>query len=113
MLKNLGEALEGLLARHLAAHRRGQAEKSLVPPLAEAQAKQLPRLHRKAAELSQAKREERLAKYEQGSLCSASAFFMLSRREEDFAMQHQTVLEGKRASPGVCKIRLVVLTHSR
>ena len=65
VLKNLGEALEGLLARHLAAHRRGQAEKSLAPPLAEAQAKQPPRLHRKAAELSQAKREERLAKYEQ------------------------------------------------
>jgi transposase len=65
VLKNLGEALEGLLARHLAARRRGQTEKSLAPPLAEAQAKQPPRLHRKAAELSQAKREERLAKYEQ------------------------------------------------
>jgi hypothetical protein len=41
----------------------------------------------------------------QGSLCSASEFFMLSRREEDFAMKHQTVLESKRASPGVCKNR--------
>jgi transposase len=65
VLKNLGEALEGLLARHLAARRRGQAEKSFAPPLSEVQAKQPPRRHRKAAELSQAKREERLAKYEQ------------------------------------------------
>lgn len=40
---------------------------------------------------------------EQGSLCSASAFFMLSRREEDFAVKHQTVLGSQRASPRVCK----------
>ncbi|GHO82646.1 hypothetical protein KSZ_06520 [Dictyobacter formicarum] len=43
---------------------------------------------------------------EPGSLCSASAFFMLSRRGEDFAVKHQAILESKRASPGVCK------THS-
>lgn len=65
VLKNLGEALEGLLARHLAARRRGQAEQSFAPTLSEGHAKQPPRRHRKAAELSQAKREERLAKYEQ------------------------------------------------
>jgi transposase len=64
VLKNLGEALEGLLARHLAARCRGQTEKLQVPTLSEVQAKQPSRLHRKAAELSQAKREERLAKYE-------------------------------------------------
>ena len=65
VLKNLGEALEGLLARHLAARRRAQAEKPLAPTLAEVPTKQPPRRHRKAAELSQAKREERLATYEQ------------------------------------------------
>lgn len=65
ILKNLGEALEGLLARHLAAHRRGQAEKSSPIPLSDVQAQQPPRSHPKAAELSQAKRAERLAQYEQ------------------------------------------------
>ncbi|WP_201377749.1 ISL3 family transposase [Ktedonobacter sp. SOSP1-52] len=65
VLKNLGEALEGVLARHLAARRRGQAEKSSAPSLSEVQAKQPPRPHRKGAELSQAKRAERLAQYEQ------------------------------------------------
>ena len=33
MLKNLGEAVEGLLARHLAAHRTRQAEESRATPL--------------------------------------------------------------------------------
>lgn len=68
VLKNLGEALEGLLARHLAVHRRGQSEKFSAIPLSDGQAKQTPRYHRshpKAAGLSQAKREERLAHYEQ------------------------------------------------
>lgn len=32
LLKNLGEALEGVLARHFATHRRGQAQES-IPPL--------------------------------------------------------------------------------
>lgn len=65
LLKNLGEALEGVLARHLAAHRRSQAEKPSVTPLENVQAKQPPKPHPKTAELSQAKREERLAQYEQ------------------------------------------------
>jgi transposase len=64
VLKNLGEALEGLLARHLAAHRRGVAEQSWATPLADAPTKQPPKLSPKAAELSQAKREERLACYQ-------------------------------------------------
>src|SRR5438128_1099186 len=33
LIKNLGEALEGLLARHLATHRNCQVEKSSVTPL--------------------------------------------------------------------------------
>jgi transposase len=65
VLKNLGGALEGLLARHLAACRRSQTEKSSATPLSDGQAKQPPKPHPKAAELSQAKREERLAQYEQ------------------------------------------------
>ena len=64
VIKNLGEALEGLLARHLAAHRRGQAEKSSATPLEEVPSKQPPKLSPKKAELSQAKREERLAQYQ-------------------------------------------------
>jgi len=68
VLKNLGEALEGLLARHLAAHRRGIAQKPSAIPLSDVPAKQPPRYHRshpKAVELSQAKRAERFAQYEQ------------------------------------------------
>jgi DNA invertase Pin-like site-specific DNA recombinase len=60
----LGEALEGVLARHLAAHRRGQAEKSRATPLSDAQPTQPAKQSPKAAELSRAKREERLARYQ-------------------------------------------------
>ncbi len=65
VLKNLGEALEGVLARHLATHHRSQAEKSWATPLEEVRSKQPPKLSPKEAELSQAKREERLAHYQQ------------------------------------------------
>ncbi len=65
VLKNLGEALEGVLARHLAAHRRGQAQKSSATPLSTAPPVQPPKLSPKEAKLSQAKREERLARYQQ------------------------------------------------
>ena len=65
ILKNLGEALEGVLARHLAVHRRGQAEKSSVTPLSDAPSKQPPKLSPKAAQLQRAKREERLSRYQQ------------------------------------------------
>jgi hypothetical protein len=54
----------GVLARHLAAHRRSQAEKSSATPLAEVPSQQPPKLSPKEAELSQAKREERLAQYQ-------------------------------------------------
>jgi transposase len=65
IVKNLREALEGVLARHLAAHRRSQAEKSSATPLSDAPSKQPPKQSPKAAKQSQAKREERLAQYEQ------------------------------------------------
>jgi DNA-binding transcriptional regulator YiaG len=64
VINNLGEALEGLLARHLAAHRRGQAEKASATPLQEVPSNQPPKLSSKEAQLSQAKREERLAQYQ-------------------------------------------------
>ncbi len=65
VLKNLGEALEGVLARHLAAHRTSQAQQSRATPLSDAPSKQPPKQSPKEAELSQAKREERLARYQQ------------------------------------------------
>jgi transposase len=63
--KNLREALEGVLAHHLAAHRKSQAQESRAIPLEDAPSKQLPKLSPKEAQLSQAKREERLARYQQ------------------------------------------------
>jgi transposase len=65
VLKNLGEALEGLLARHLAAHRTRIVQESRATPLPTAQGKGPPKLSPKKAAVSQAKREERLAQYEQ------------------------------------------------
>ncbi len=64
LLKNLGETLEGVLARHLAAHRTRQTEESRATPLETAHSKKPPKSSPKKKELSQAKREERLAQYE-------------------------------------------------
>src|SRR6266568_3953004 len=65
ILKNLGEALEGLLARHLAAKRKEKTQKILNEhiPLwpATRTLRRSPRLER----LQQSRREERLARYEQ------------------------------------------------
>jgi hypothetical protein len=65
MLKNLGEALEGCLARHLAAKRHKQTQKTVDEhsPIwhAPRSAKRSPKVER----LQQAYREERLACYEQ------------------------------------------------
>ena len=65
LLKNLGEALEGVLARHLAAHRSRVAQESRAIPLETSHALHPPKEKPKQAALSQAKREERLATYEQ------------------------------------------------
>jgi hypothetical protein len=62
--QNLGEALEGVLARHLAAHRTHLAQESRATPLSTAQLGPPPKLSPKAAQQSQAKREERLAQYQ-------------------------------------------------
>ncbi len=64
LLKNLGEALEGVLARHLAAHRTRQAQESRATPLSRAQPQLPPKLSPKEVQVSQAKREERLAQYQ-------------------------------------------------
>ncbi len=65
LLKNLGEALEGVLARHLAAQRKRQTEKARVTPPPTSPASPPPHLLPKSVVLSQAKREERLAQYQQ------------------------------------------------
>src|SRR6266699_3307799 len=59
VLKNLGEALEGVLARHLAAHRTRLTEELGARPLETAPPRQSPKLSPKAAQQKQAKREER------------------------------------------------------
>src|SRR6266851_775050 len=62
--KNLGEALEGLLARHLTAHRTSQTEKLSARLLETTQPRQSPKLSPQATQQMQAKREERLAQYQ-------------------------------------------------
>ncbi len=54
-----------MLARHLAAHRSSLAEKSSVTPLSAGHGIQPPNMSPKEAEVCQAKREERLARYQQ------------------------------------------------
>lgn len=65
LLKNLGEALEGVLARHLAAHRTRVTQESQATALETTHALHPPKLKPKQTAMSQAKREERLACYQQ------------------------------------------------
>src|SRR5258708_6218356 len=65
LLKNLGEALEGVLARHLAAHRKRQTETAKASPILALQTPQSSNMLPKNVVLSQAKREHRLAQYQQ------------------------------------------------
>ena len=65
ILKNLGEALEGCLARHLAAKRQKQTQKTLEEHLPIEEAPRSIRRSPKVERLQQAYREERLACYEQ------------------------------------------------
>src|SRR5215472_15634520 len=65
LIKNLGEALEGILARHLAARRRGQVAAISPTPSETAQPKQPPHPLPKSVARSSAKREHRLAQYQQ------------------------------------------------
>src|SRR5947209_18614176 len=65
LLKNLGEALEGVLARHLAAQRKRQTETARATPILASPTPQPPNVLPKNVALSQAKREERLVQYQQ------------------------------------------------
>ncbi len=65
LLKNLGEALEGLLAHHLAAHRKRQTQAMLHEVTPVWQSKRTPRYSPKLQQLQQARREERMALYDQ------------------------------------------------
>src|SRR5437763_8591036 len=65
LLKNLGEALEGLLAHHLAAERKRQAQATRDELAPVWQSKRGTRSSPKLEQLQQARCEERLAHYEQ------------------------------------------------
>jgi transposase len=65
LLKNLGDALEGVLARHLAAHRTSLTEEGEARPLETVQSRRPPKLSPKVTQQRQAKRAERLAQYQQ------------------------------------------------
>jgi len=65
LMTNLSKSLEGFLSRHLAAHRAHVDLESRATPLPTAQVKGPPKKHPKHAQESQAKREERLAQYQQ------------------------------------------------
>jgi transposase len=65
ILKNLGEALEGLLARHLAAKRKKKTQETLDEHIPIWGATRSVRGSPKVERLQQARREERLACYEQ------------------------------------------------
>ena len=59
------KSLEGVLSRHLAAHRTRVDLESRTTPLSPVQGKGPPKKHPKHAQVCQAKREERLAQYQQ------------------------------------------------
>ena len=62
---HLSNSLEGFLSRHLAAHRTCVDLESRTTPLSPVQGKGPPKKNPKHAEVCQAKREERLAQYQQ------------------------------------------------
>ena len=65
LMTNLSKSLEGFLSRHLAAHRAHVDLESRATPLSPTQGKGPPKKNPKQAHESQAKREERLAQYQQ------------------------------------------------
>jgi len=65
LMTNLSKSLEGFLSRHLAAYRTRVDLESRATPLSIAQGKGPPKKNPKQAYESQAKREERLAQYQQ------------------------------------------------
>src|SRR5438034_8336417 len=65
VLKNLGEALEGLLAHHLADQRKRQTQATESTKALVWQSKRTPRYSASLKQLQQARREERMALYDQ------------------------------------------------
>jgi transposase len=65
LLKNLGEAVEGLLARHLAASCNRHPQAAADPQTPVGQSKRATRCSPKLEQLQQSRRQERLARYEQ------------------------------------------------
>jgi transposase len=65
ILKNLGEAVEGLLARHLATRRKEHTQKTIDEHIHLGQASRSVRRSPRLERLQQARREERLAAYSQ------------------------------------------------
>jgi len=65
LFKNLGEALEGLLARHLAASCKRQTQATTTSQVPVWQSKRANRCSPQLEQLQQNRREERLARYEQ------------------------------------------------
>jgi hypothetical protein len=90
LLKNLGEALEGVLARHLAAHRKHQTETTRAAPILALQTQESPHVPPKNVALSQAKREERLAQYQHGVALREPGFSQTAIAEH-VGLGHATV----------------------
>lgn len=65
LMQNVSKSLEGFLSRHLAAHRMQADRESRATTLSPTQGKGPPKKNPKRAEVSQAKREERLAQDQQ------------------------------------------------
>ena len=64
LLKNLGEAVEGLLARHLAAHRTKETQATQDEQTAVWHAIRAAKVSPQLEQLQRVRREERLARYE-------------------------------------------------
>jgi transposase len=90
LLKNLDDALQGVLARHLAAHRKRQTETTKAAPILTSQTVQLSNILPKEVVLSQAKREERLAGYQQVVVLRQLGFSQTSIAEQT-GISHATV----------------------
>jgi transposase len=90
LLKNLGEALKGVLARHLAARRKRQTETAKASHLQASQAGELPKVIPKSVALSQAKREQRLAQYQQVLVLREQGFSQTAIAEQ-VGISHSTV----------------------
>src|SRR6266496_2299761 len=88
--KNLGEALEGVLARHLAAHRKRQIETARAAPILAKPPQEPPNVLPKNVALSQAKREERLTQYHQVVALREQGFSQTAIAE-DVGISHATV----------------------